>query len=640
MGESRRGLSGPAAANTMKRLTLSQQIGAVGLFVLLTVAVVPTYFVNRGFLQDLDFAALERQGIQYQRPLVELLQNLSEHELLSRLYLAGRGDLQGQAVATAGKVDAAMEALRGINVRLGTALQFTPEGLAKRKREHYRWEILNQEWSTLKSGIASQSPADSDKLHSHLIADVRAMIAHAGDTSNLILDSDLDSYYLMDAVVVALPQTQDRLTTIEMLAQDLAASGKSSGSQQTQLAVAAAQLKESDLDHIAGDIQTSLNEDQNFHGTSRTLQSNLPPATQEYSKANEGLLDLMGKSAASPGASIPAEFAADASAARRASFQLWQTGAQELDVLLEMRIHDIAVTRVWALALTALAIVVSAGIAALAIRSTTRRLRSASERILRHSLGIRSASAQIASSSRELARAASEQAASLEETSASSEEISSMVRKSSESSRAAAELVTRSQSRFADANRSLDGMVAAINEISAESDKISKIIKTIDEIAFQTNILALNAAVEAARAGESGMGFAVVADEVRNLAQRSAQAARDTAGLIEGSIAKSRDGKGKVDHVATAIHAITGESAKIKVLVDDVSVSTREQTQGIEQVAKAITLMEHLTQRNAAGAEEGASAAAELQGQSQALQEIVEELTALAGGSQHPSSRR
>ena len=522
----------------MKRLTLSQQIGAVGLFVLLTVAVVPTYFVNRGFLQDLDFAALERQGIQYQRPLVELLQNLSEHELLSRLYLAGRGDLQGQAVATAGKVDAAMEALRGINVRLGTALQFTPEGLAKRKREHYRWEILNQEWSTLKSGIASQSPADSDKLHSHLIADVRAMIAHAGDTSNLILDSDLDSYYLMDAVVVALPQTQDRLTTIEMLAQDLAASGKSSGSQQTQLAVAAAQLKESDLDHIAGDIQTSLNEDQNFHGTSRTLQSNLPPATQEYSKANEGLLDLMGKSAASPGASIPAEFAADASAARRASFQLWQTGAQELDVLLEMRIHDIAVTRVWALALTALAIVVSAGIAALAIRSTTRRLRSASERILRHSLGIRSASAQIASSSRELARAASEQAASLEETSASSEEISSMVRKS--------------KRKFARGGRTGHPVAKPLRrrpidswtewwrpsmKLAPEADKISKIIKTIDEIAFQTNILAL----QRRRGSGAGrrIGYGVCGrsrTKVRNLAQRSAQAARGHCpGWIEGS---------------------------------------------------------------------------------------------------------
>ena len=142
----------------------------------------------------------------------------------------------------------------------------------------------------------------------------------------------------------------------------------------------------------------------------------------------------------------------------------------------------------------------------------------------------------------------------------------------------------------------------------ASSDKISKIIKTIDEIAFQTNILALNAAVEAARAGEAGMGFAVVADEVRNLAQRCAQAAKDTAGLIEESIAKSNDGKPKLDQVAKAIAAITEDSGKVKTLVDEVSLGSQEQARGLEQISKAIAQMEQVTQKTAASAEERSAA--------------------------------
>ena len=135
-------------------------------------------------------------------------------------------------------------------------------------------------------------------------------------------------------------------------------------------------------------------------------------------------------------------------------------------------------------------------------------------------------------------------------------------------------------------------------------NKIAKIIKVIDEIAFQTNILALNAAVEAARAGEAGMGFAVVADEVRSLAQRCAQAAKDTAALIEESILKSGDGKGKVDQVTTAIRTITADTTSVKTLVEEVSLASQEQARGIQQIGKAIVQMEQVTQSTAANAEE------------------------------------
>lgn len=274
----------------------------------------------------------------------------------------------------------------------------------------------------------------------------------------------------------------------------------------------------------------------------------------------------------------------------------------------------------------------------LAIRGVNRALGRVVEELSEGSQQVAAAASQVSSSSQSLAQGSSEQAASLEETSASSEEISSMARKNSENSRTAAELVSASQRKFDETNRSLDQMVVAMAEINSSSDKIAKIIKVIDEIAFQTNILALNAAVEAARAGEAGMGFAVVADEVRNLAQRCAQAAKDTAALIEESIARSNDGKVKVDQVAAAIRAVTGDAARIKTLVDEVNISSQEQARGFEQIGKAIAQMEQVTQQVAANAEESASAAEELNAQSEKLREIVSRLTAMAGNRETASA--
>ena len=206
-----------------------------------------------------------------------------------------------------------------------------------------------------------------------------------------------------------------------------------------------------------------------------------------------------------------------------------------------------------------------------------------------------------------------------------------MARKNTDHSRTAAEVVSRSQQSFVEANQALEQLVAAMSEVTASSEKISKIIKMIDEISFQTNILALNAAVEAARAGEAGMGFAVVADEVRNLAQRCAQAAKDTAALIEESVANSSEGKYKVDHVAGMVRTIAEQLGSVKRLVDEVDGGSQEQARGIEQISRAILQMEQVTQSTAARAEEGSSAAEELAAQSDALNTVVERLSAMVG---------
>jgi methyl-accepting chemotaxis protein len=237
-----------------------------------------------------------------------------------------------------------------------------------------------------------------------------------------------------------------------------------------------------------------------------------------------------------------------------------------------------------------------------------------------------------------LSHGASEQAASLEETSASMIEMASMTRQNAEHSHAAATLMNEVDARVQGSNQALGDMVASMASIRESSQQVAKIIKAIDEIAFQTNILALNAAVEAARAGEAGMGFAVVADEVRNLAQRSAQAARDTTALIEQSIAKAERGNAKVQQVATAISGITDSVTKVKGLVEEVSVASRHQAQGIDQVSQAISQMERVTQTTAATAEESAAASEELTAQAEEAMGILDRLEQLVGtGAETPA---
>jgi len=279
-----------------------------------------------------------------------------------------------------------------------------------------------------------------------------------------------------------------------------------------------------------------------------------------------------------------------------------------------------------------LALVLS-GVAAAVIKRTTRELQGVARQLGDGAEQISGAAAQVASSSQSLAQGSSEQAASLEETSASSAEIDSVTRQNAANSRTAAESMQEQSRLVEEANHHLAQMVTSMDEINASSGKISKIIKVIDEIAFQTNILALNAAVEAARAGEAGMGFAVVADEVRNLAQRCAQAARDTTGLIEESIARSSGGKTKLDLVAAAVRSITASAGRVKHVVDEVNAGSGQQALGIEQVTRAIQQMEKVTQTIAASAEESASASEELSAQSESLKSVARRLRTMVGAS-------
>jgi methyl-accepting chemotaxis protein/methyl-accepting chemotaxis protein-1 (serine sensor receptor) len=265
------------------------------------------------------------------------------------------------------------------------------------------------------------------------------------------------------------------------------------------------------------------------------------------------------------------------------------------------------------------------------VMGSNRTLRQICAEIAEGARQVASASRQVSSASSALAQGSSEQAASLEETSASTEEINSMTQKNAESASTAAKETENADRLLAETTEKLDQMIASMKEINTSSEKISRIIRVIDEIAFQTNILALNAAVEAARAGEAGMGFAVVADEVRNLAQRCAQAAKDTSDLIEESIVRSQEGKGKLDDVSAWVSRVVDNATRIKVLANEVHMGSQEQARGIEQIARAVSQMQQVTQSTAASAEESASAGEEMSAQAASLNDAVERLSGLVG---------
>ncbi len=317
-------------------LRVAQKLMLIGVFFVIPDCVMLYLFIT-AINANIEFAQMEQKGNQYQRPLESLLELIPQHQQLARTSQSSE-EAQAALAQKVSQIDAAFHALQVVDARIGVDLQFTDEGLAKRHREHFRAPTVQSEWQDVKMATVSASELNDE--YAHLVADVRTMIKHSGDISNLILDPDLDSYYLMDTTLLALPQTQERLAEVIANGQTALNQPGEISAGQYQFAVYAQLLRESDVARISESMAAALREDANFYSVSPGLQSRVPPALRDYVAANETFINLIERIATGQRGDMTADqYVTAGNAARDTSFKLWNIAAEEMDGLLQKRIH-------------------------------------------------------------------------------------------------------------------------------------------------------------------------------------------------------------------------------------------------------------------------------------------------------------
>jgi methyl-accepting chemotaxis protein len=607
----------PGQGDGLRRWSVAGRVWLASLSVALPITLVTLYFLSTGVNKDIKFADQELAGDRFQRPLEQLLDAVSGRAVA----VSYGGDVREFETRAA----AGFEALTAAAARDGERLQFTTEGLAQRKRDQVAIDLVRARWNSL---LAS-APQDIDK-HLALVADIRTMITHSGDTSNLILDPDLDSYYTMDITLLAAPQTQDRIA--RMMIQGVKALRTAGPSEDRKaMAIAAALLKESDVDRIAADVDTALNEDANFGGKSEPLQRTLRPAFESYAVAATAFIEMT-KKAADGGDVTGADYVKAGEAARRASFALWNAAVEDMDDLLAARVSGLQGRLFKSLLFTALALVGSSFVVFFISRSITRPLNVVSRSLAEGAESVAISSRELAQMATGISTGAQQQVQALEETSSTVASIARLATENAARSREARDTMTELSRGVNESRQMLTQMVEYIKGLDQSSDRIAGILGTIDGIAFQTNLLALNAAVEAARAGEAGAGFAVVSGEVRNLAQRSAEAARETGQVIEASRSHTSLTSHSVTRVVAAIETIVHRLTRVTALMDEITKASDDQANGVHEVAGSLSQIRDVVHEASASAEEGAAASRGLSHQAGSTRHLVDDLRAAIGG--------
>lgn len=544
-------------------------------------------FLINNLQTQANFSIKENQGIEYINPIKNLLLNLNKYKENDPSVTE---DTLQQDAAEIDKIDA----------------------------KYNKTMQVGDKWATIKDGLSkiSHNPAQN----SDLISQTSGLMDYITNQSNLILDPDLDTYYLMDSYCLRYSNISGKIFALKNEGLK-----KINGKPYSQLELIRISVLLEEQNEI---LKSNLAV---IYGFNPSTKADLDDVSNLSYETNKSFLNLTNQLI--NGAKVsPVAFSAKANEAIKNNKTADEQYSKILYKLAEKRIKKYESQEPVSVLITLFALLIIGYLFAGFYLSLVNSVTEISNELFASAEEVETEATELSEASQRLAEGNMEQAAAIQETASTLEESASMVNQNTENTRMAASLAKLARSASDKGSMEITEMLNSMNELKNSSNEIAKIIKVIDEIAFQTNILSLNAAVEAARAGEVGKGFAVVAEEVRTLAQRSAQAAKDTEIIIEGNIILSEKGVVASQRTSEALKEINTQVIKVSEIIDEVAIATEEQNQGIHQINKAMSQMSIVTQNNATIADDNVSAVNGLSEQTQNIKSVISGLIALING--------
>jgi hypothetical protein len=566
------------------------------------------------------FAEMEIKGNAYLKPAIDLLNELARFNIFSAIVAKGGLLPEGVTVAHSEEEIARLfYELKRVQGLYGTDLQVTDAGLAKRNRQDANPNNLQTAWAQ-----ALETKEDSLRQNAvlRLIQNIRDLITHVGDTSNLILDPDLNSFYLMDSTVVGIPAAIDHLHAVGM---SYISFDKKTRLSQDEYAAHKVMLSllQSDIDRVAASTTTSVNEDMNFPAPNNLLQTTIKDKSANFTVQANLLTSLM----ASTGSSGVAEVA-DAINKFTVEFGILASQQQTaLDELFQARINGFEVEKRNSLVIIFGLWALSGGLAFILQRSVTRGSERVFSQLRQVTAAIRASSADLSSSAQKSATASSQESAAIQESVAATAEMTSMLSQTAGHTESANNLSRQTLEHTKHGTDTMRAMAKSMEEIGVANSRLKEIINiigtisgktnVINEIVFKTQLLAVNAAIEAARAGHHGKGFAVVANEVSNLASLSGKASSEIRALLDQSRMQVTDIVTNTSQSVDVGRKVTGEALRafegiskalneINDMVQQIFDATREQEAGVRQTSQAMEELNTTTSTNNSLAQENA----------------------------------